>query len=52
VVNFEDLGHAVEATCKIENVVLEIIREKDPLIEINKGIHELKNRGWKLVDRV
>jgi hypothetical protein len=51
VVNFEDLGDAVEATCKIENVVLEIIREKDPLIEINKGIQELKNKGWKLVDR-
>ena len=51
VVNFEDLGDAVEATCKIENVVLEIIREKDPLIEINKGIQELKNKGWKLADR-
>jgi L-ribulose-5-phosphate 3-epimerase len=52
VVNFEDLGHAIEATCKVENVVLEIIREKDPLVEINKGIHELKNKGWKPVDRV
>jgi hypothetical protein len=51
-VNFEDLGHAVEATCKIENVVLEIIREKDPLVEINKGIHELRNKGWKLADKV
>jgi len=48
VVNFEDLGRAVEATCKIENVVLEIIRDKDPLKEINKGIEELKNRGWDL----
>jgi L-ribulose-5-phosphate 3-epimerase len=52
VVNFEDLGHAIEATCKIENVVLEIIREKDPLVEINKGIHELRNKGWKLADKV
>ena len=52
VVNFEGLGHAVEATCKIDNVVLEIIREKDPLVEINKGIQELRNKGWKLVDRV
>ena len=48
VVNFEDLGRAVEATCKVENVVLEIIRDKDPLKEINKGIEELKNRGWDL----
>jgi hypothetical protein len=32
----------------MDNVVLEIIREKDPLKEINKGINELKNRGWKL----
>lgn len=49
VVNFEDLGHAIEATCKMENVVLEIIREKNPLVEINKGIQELKNKGWNLV---
>jgi L-ribulose-5-phosphate 3-epimerase len=48
VVNFEDLGDAIEATCKMDNVVLEIIREKNPLVEINKGIHELKNKGWKL----
>jgi len=48
VVHFEDLGRAVEATCKIENVVLEIIRDKDPLKEINKGIDELKKRGWNL----
>jgi L-ribulose-5-phosphate 3-epimerase len=48
VVNWEALSDAVEATCKIDNVVLEIIREKDPLVEINKGIHELRNRGWKL----
>ena len=48
VVNFEELGEAIEATCKMDNVVLEIIREKDPLKEINKGIDELKKRGWKL----
>jgi sugar phosphate isomerase/epimerase len=48
VVNFEGLGEAVEATCKVDNVVLEIIREQDPLLEINKGIHELKKKGWKL----
>ena len=48
IVNFEELGKAVEATCKMDNVVLEIIREKDPLKEVNRGIEELKNRGWKL----
>ena len=48
VVNFEHLARAVEATCKIENVVLEIIREKDPLGEINNGIAELQKRGWNL----
>ena len=48
VVNFEDLGRAVEATCKVENVVLEIIREKEPLEEIIKGIAELQKRGWNL----
>ena len=48
VVNFEALGGAIEATCKIDNVVLEIIRDKDPLKEIEKGIDELKKRGWNL----
>jgi L-ribulose-5-phosphate 3-epimerase len=48
VVDFEGLGKAVENTCKIENAVLEIIREKEPLKEINLGIFELKKRGWKL----
>ena len=48
VVNFEELGEAIEATGKMDDIVLEIIREKDPLKEINDGINELKNRGWKL----
>ena len=48
VVDFEYLGRAVEATCKVENVVLEIIREKEPLEEINNGIAELQKRGWNL----
>ena len=48
VVDFEGLGKAVETTCGIENVVLEIIREKDPLLEINAGIAELKKRGGNL----
>jgi len=48
VIDFEELAKAVEATCKIENVVLEIIREKEPLEEIYKGIAELRKRGWHL----
>ncbi len=48
IVKFKELGEAVEATCKIDNVVLEIIREKDPLKEINDGMNELRNKGWKL----
>jgi L-ribulose-5-phosphate 3-epimerase len=48
VVDFEGLGKAIEATNTMDNIVLEIIREKDPLDEISKGINELKNRGWKL----
>jgi L-ribulose-5-phosphate 3-epimerase len=48
VINFEDLGKAVEATCKVENAVLEIIRENDPLKEINAGIDELQKRGWNM----
>jgi len=48
VIKFEELGVAIEATCKMDDVVLEIIRERDPLKAINDGINELKNRGWKL----
>jgi L-ribulose-5-phosphate 3-epimerase len=48
VINFEDLGKAVEATCKVENAVLEIIREKEALEEIKRGIEELRKRGWNL----
>jgi L-ribulose-5-phosphate 3-epimerase len=48
VINFEALGKAIETTSNLDNVVLEIIREKDPLEEVDKGINELKKRGWKL----
>lgn len=48
VINFEELGKAIEATGKMDSVVLEIIREKNPLKEINEGVNELKNRGWHL----
>ena len=48
VIDWESLGNAIVTTCNMDDVVLEIIREKNPLEEINKGINELKNRGWKL----
>lgn len=48
VIDFEALGKAVEATCGIDNSVLEIIREKAPLEEIHKGIADLINKGWNL----
>jgi L-ribulose-5-phosphate 3-epimerase len=48
-IDFESLGEALEATGKTNGLVLEIIREKDPLVEIDRGIHELKNKGWKWV---
>lgn len=48
VVDWVELAKAVESTCKVENVVLEIIREDEPLGSINTGIAELKKRGWNL----
>jgi L-ribulose-5-phosphate 3-epimerase len=48
VVDFEGLGDAVEATCGVSNVVLEIIREENTLYEFDKAMHDLRNMGWKL----
>ncbi|MEU7744670.1 sugar phosphate isomerase/epimerase family protein [Nonomuraea sp. NPDC049158] len=48
VVDFEGLGDAVEATCGVGNVVLEIIREENTLYEFNQAMHDLRNKGWKL----
>jgi L-ribulose-5-phosphate 3-epimerase len=48
VVDFDGLGDAIEATCGVSNVVLEIIREENPVYEFNKAMHDLRNRGWKL----
>ncbi len=50
VVDFEGLGDAVEATCGVSNVVLEIIREENTLYEFGKAMHDLRNKGWKLVE--
>jgi L-ribulose-5-phosphate 3-epimerase len=48
VVDFNGLGDAVEGTCGESNVVLEIIREENPLYEFDKGMNDLRNIGWKL----
>ena len=48
VVDFEGLGGAVEATCGVSNVVLEVIREENTLYEFDKAMHDLRDRGWKL----
>jgi L-ribulose-5-phosphate 3-epimerase len=48
VVDFNGLGDAVEATCGESNVVLEIIREENPVYEFDKGMNDLRNMGWKL----
>jgi L-ribulose-5-phosphate 3-epimerase len=48
VVDFEGLGNAVEATCGVSNVVLEVIREENTLTEFSQAMHDLRDRGWKL----
>ncbi len=48
VVDFHGLGAAVDETCGVGNVVLEIIREERPLYEFKKAMHDLRERGWKL----
>lgn len=50
VVDWVELGGAVEATCGVGNVVLEIIREENPVHVFNQAMDDLKNRGWKLGD--
>ena len=48
VVEWEKLGDAVDATCGIDNVVLEIIREEDTLRVFSQAMEDLRSRGWKL----
>jgi sugar phosphate isomerase/epimerase len=52
VVDFDGLGDAVEATCGVGSVVLEIIREENPLYEFDTAMHALRKKGWKLEDRL
>jgi sugar phosphate isomerase/epimerase len=48
VIDWNGLGDAVKATCGIDNVVLEVIREENPVHEFKKALDELRNRGWEL----
>jgi sugar phosphate isomerase/epimerase len=49
VINFKGLGAAIEATGKTDKLVLEIIRVNNPVAEIDQGIRELNNKGWKWI---
>ncbi|CUX71084.1 MULTISPECIES: sugar phosphate isomerase/epimerase [Agrobacterium] len=48
IIDFESLGRAVDSVFNVDRVVLEVIREEEPLLEINNAIQELKKRGWSL----
>lgn len=48
VIDFAGLGAAVEKTCGVDNVVLEIIREHDTLAVFATAMEDLTERGWKL----
>lgn len=50
VVDFAGLGDAVRATCGVDNVVLEIIREENTLHEFRQAMHALEHEGWVLTD--
>ncbi|RAX21321.1 MULTISPECIES: sugar phosphate isomerase/epimerase [unclassified Actinomyces] len=47
VIDWHGLGTAVAQTCGIENVVLEIIREEDPLSEFRQAMKDLADFGWR-----
>jgi sugar phosphate isomerase/epimerase len=48
VIDWAGLGNAVKDTCGVNNVVLEIIREENPVQEFKKAMQDLKNQGWEL----
>ena len=48
VIDWNGLGNAVRETCGVNNVVLEIIREENPVREFKKAMQDLKNQGWEL----
>jgi L-ribulose-5-phosphate 3-epimerase len=48
VVDWIELGKAVESTCGTDDVVLEIIREQNPLHEFSTAMRDLQGAGWQL----
>ncbi|UKA64463.1 sugar phosphate isomerase/epimerase family protein [Arthrobacter sp. FW306-04-A] len=50
VIDWDGLGKAVKTSCGVDNVVLEIIREENPVHEFKKAMRDLKNQGWELVN--
>jgi len=50
VIDWRGLGEAVEKTCGVSNVVLEIIREENTLHEFSTAMHDLASLGWNLND--
>lgn len=48
IIDWNGLGKAVRETCGIGNVVLEIIREENPVQEFKKAMNDLANHGWDL----
>ncbi|MDR6819849.1 sugar phosphate isomerase/epimerase [Neorhizobium sp. 2083] len=48
IIDFVGLGRAVDSVFSVDRVVLEIIREEEPLLEVNNALQELKKRGWRL----
>lgn len=50
-VDWEGLGRAVESTLGVDNVVLEIIRQQNPLEEFAEAMRDLPAFGWNLGTR-
>ena len=50
VIDWSGLGKAVRETCGVNNVVLEIIREENPVQEFKKAMQDLKDQGWELAN--
>lgn len=50
VIDWSGLGKAVKETCGVNNVVLEIIREENPVQEFKKAMQDLKDQGWELAN--
>lgn len=51
VIDWEGLGRAVESTLGVDNVVLEIIRQENPLEEFAQAMQDLPRFGWNLGTR-